>query len=188
MRLPPPDPPLGDGTVVLRPWQEDDAPAIVAAIGGDPEIAAWLDAIPQPYRLADARAYLAACRRSWADGSSAPFAILDTRSGSVAGSIGARFLDPVRSVAEVGYWVASEARGRGVATRALRMLTRWLLDELGVARVQLQADVRNAASQRVAENVGFTREGVLRSSRFNERRGERVDFVMYSLLPGELRG
>ena len=114
MRLLPPDPPLGDGTVVLRPWQEVDAPAIVAAIDGDPEIAAWLDAIPQPYRLADARAYLAACRRSWADGSGAPFAILDTRSGSVAGSIGARFFDPVRSVAEVGYWVAREARGRSV--------------------------------------------------------------------------
>ena len=67
------------------------------------------------------------------------------------------------------------------------MLARWLLDELSVARVQLQADLRNEASQRVAEKVGFTREGVLRSSRFNERRG-RVDFVIYSLLPGELRG
>jgi len=46
--------------------------------------------------------------------------------------------------------------------------------------------VRNEASLRVAEKAGFTREGVLRSSRFNARRGERVDFAMFSLLPGEL--
>jgi RimJ/RimL family protein N-acetyltransferase len=187
MGHPPPDPPLGDGVVVLRPWREDDAPAIVAAIDGDPEIAVWLDAVPQPYSLADAHAYVAQCRRSWADGIGARFAILDARDGSIAGSIGARFSDPVQAVTEVGYWVAREARGRGLATRALRLLARWLVDEVGVARVQLQADLRNEPSRRVAENAGFTREGVLRSARFNARRGERVDFVMYSLLPGELR-
>ena len=89
-------------------------------------------------------------------------------------------------MAEVGYWVARAGRGRGHATRALRLLSHWLLDDLGVARVQLQADVRNEASLRVAEKAGFTREGVLRSSRYNARRGERVDFAMFSLLPGEL--
>jgi RimJ/RimL family protein N-acetyltransferase len=53
-------------------------------------------------------------------------------------------------------------------------------------RVQLRADEENAASKKVAENAGFTREGVLRSSRYNARLNRRVDFVMYSLLPGEL--
>ena len=186
MRLVPPDPPLTDGVVTLRPWQDDDAPAIVAAIDGDPEIAGWLDAVPQPYRLADAHAYLAQCRRAWADGTGTTFAILDAAGASVAGSIGARLGDPVQAVAEIGYWIAPHARGRGFATHALRLLAGWLLDEVGLARLRLQADLRNKASQRVAEKVGFTREGVLRSSRFNVRRGERVDVVLFSLLPGEL--
>ena len=105
---------------------------------------------------------------------------------TVAGSIGVRLGDPAQAVAEIGYWVARDARGRGFATRALRLLAGWLLDEMALARLQLQADLRNEASQRVAEKVGFTREGVLRSSRFNVRRGERVDVVLFSLLPGEL--
>jgi ribosomal-protein-alanine N-acetyltransferase len=54
--------------------------------------------------------------------------------------------------------------------------------------LQLRADVRNAASNRVAEKAGFTREGVLRSSRRNVRLGRRVDFVMWSLLRAELDG
>jgi RimJ/RimL family protein N-acetyltransferase len=186
MRLVSPNPPLADGVVTLRPWQDEDAPAIVAAIDGDPEITAWLDEIPQPYRLVDARDYLAHCRRAWAERTGAPFAILDARDATVAGSIGARLGDPVQAVAEIGYWIARDARGRGFATRALRLLAGWLFDEVGLARLQLQADLRNEASQRVAEKVGFTREGVLRSSRFHVRRGERVDVVLFSLLPGEL--
>ena len=185
MRLPAPDRPLADGVVALRAWEPGDAPAIVAAIDGDPEIATWLDAVPQPYRLVDAHDFVAQCRRSWADGIGAAFAILDAE-GTVVGSIGARFGDPVQAVAEVGYWVGRAGRGRGYASRALRLLSRWLFGDVGVARVQLQADVRNEASLRVAEKAGFTREGVLRSSRYNARRGERVDFAMFSLLPGEL--
>jgi len=57
----------------------------------------------------------------------------------------------------------------------------------GIERLQLRADRRNVASQRVAEAAGFRREGVLRSAHFNARQGRRVDFVMYSLLAGELR-
>jgi RimJ/RimL family protein N-acetyltransferase len=53
-------------------------------------------------------------------------------------------------------------------------------------RLQLRADEQNPASRRVAEKAGFTQEGILRSSRFNPRLGRRIDFVMYSLLRGEL--
>jgi RimJ/RimL family protein N-acetyltransferase len=53
-------------------------------------------------------------------------------------------------------------------------------------RLQLRADEHNVASQRVAERTGFRREGVLRSARYNARQRRRVDFVIYSLLPGEL--
>jgi RimJ/RimL family protein N-acetyltransferase len=185
MRLAPPEPPLADEVVTLRPWRADDAPAIAAVLDGDPEITHWLDMVPQPYGLEEAHQYVAACRRGWEEGAGASFAILDAADGSVAGSIGIR-LDLPAGVAETGYWVARAARGRGVATHALRLAAAWILAVPGVERLQLRADALNAPSQRVAEKAGFKREGVLRSALYNPRQGRRVDFVVYSLLPGEL--
>ena len=50
-----PDPPLTDGVVTLRPWDERDVPALVECIDGDDEITRWMDAIPQPYRDAEVK-------------------------------------------------------------------------------------------------------------------------------------
>jgi RimJ/RimL family protein N-acetyltransferase len=185
MSVAPPSPPLSDGIVVLRPWQERDVEAIMSACRDD-EIAWWLDQIPQPYGDADARTYVAMTRRGWKDGTHAAFAVTDAETSEVLGSVGVQWLDQDEGVAEVGYWVCREARGRGVATRATRLVTHWVLATCGMKRIQLRADSRNVASQRVAEAAGFRREGVLRSVHFNPRQGRRVDFVMYSLLPDEL--
>ena len=185
MRPSPPDPPLSDGTVLLRPWTERDVPDIAEACRDD-EIARWLDQVPQPYTAADAREYVAMTRQGWKDGSMSAFAITEALTGDVLGSIGLHWLDPGQHAGEVGYWVRREARGRGVATRALRLASEWAIETCGLERLQLRADVLNEASQRVAENAGFQREGVLRAIRYNPRQGRRVDFVVYSLLPGEL--
>jgi [ribosomal protein S5]-alanine N-acetyltransferase len=88
------------------------------------------------------------------------------------------------AVAEVGYWVKAEARGRGVATEAVRLISRWAPGQLGMARVQLGTHPENVASEKVAIKAGFKREGVLRSLR--ENKGVRVDLVFFSLLPADL--
>ncbi len=185
MSIGPPAPALSDGLITLRPWLERDVPAIVSACN-DQEIAWWLDQVPQPYGEADGRTYVAMTRRGWKDGTHAAFAVTDAATDEVLGSVGIHWLEPDHGVAEVGYWVGREARGRGVATRATRLVARWALQDCGMKRLQLRADQRNVASQRVAEAAGFRREGVLRSTRFNTRQGRRVDFVMYSLLGDEL--
>ena len=187
MSVDPPRPPLTDGVVTLRPWREHDVPSIVSACQ-DEDIAWWLDQVPHPYGEADARTYVAMTRRGWKDGTHAGFAVTDAGTGEVLGSVGLHWLDPDQGVAEVGYWVRREVRGRGIATRATVLVARWALGSCGMKRVQLRADSRNVASQRVAEAAGFRREGVLRSARFNPRQGRRVDFVVYSLLAGERAG
>ena len=114
------------------------------------------------------------------------FAVADAADGDLLGSIGVRHLAGLEAgTSEVGYWVKREARGRGVATRALRLVSAWALEQPGIERLQLRADVENGPSQRVAENAGFRREGVVRSARYNARMGRRVDFALYSLLPDE---
>ena len=87
--------------------------------------------------------------------------------------------------ASVGYWLAPEARGRGVATHAVRLLARWAFAELGLARLELTCGPDNEASQRVAERCGFVRGSLLRSR--ITFKGARRDTVIYSLLRGELR-
>jgi RimJ/RimL family protein N-acetyltransferase len=167
-----------DGVVTLRAWHRDDSESLVECLDGDPEIAVWLDQVPQPYTRADALAYIGGIGES-------AFAVTDAETGRILGSIGVRFSE-TGDVGEIGYWMRGDSRGRGVMTRALRLLARWALDEGGAARVQLRADVENIASRRVAEKAGFQLEGVLRSAHWNARLGRRQDWALYSLLPGEL--
>jgi RimJ/RimL family protein N-acetyltransferase len=101
--------------------------------------------------------------------------------------MGMRVLDREQAVVEVGYWAAAPARGRGLTTWALRLISAWLLDTVRAERVQLRADALNVASQHVAERAGFVREGVPRSSAFSPRQRRRIDYAVFSLLPGELR-
>jgi RimJ/RimL family protein N-acetyltransferase len=181
----PPEPQLSDGTVTLRPWETGDAAELVDALDGDEEVARWLDSIPQPYTDGDAHAWLSQTRHAWFDGASFPFAVVDAATGRLLGGIGLRWNDRVNQVGEVGYWARADVRGQGVTTRALRLLAVWALDAVACERLVLRADTRNLPSQRVAERAGFVREGVERSVRFSPRQGRRVDFVVYSRLPGD---
>ena len=167
-----------DGLVTLRAWRREDSEALVECLDGDPEITIWLDQVPQPYTRADALAYIGGIGES-------TFAVTDAETGRILGSIGVRFSE-TGDVGEIGYWLRSDARGRGVMTRALVLAARWALGDGGAARVQLRADVENVASRRVAEKAGFQLEGVLRSAHWNARLGRRQDWAMYSLLPGDL--
>jgi RimJ/RimL family protein N-acetyltransferase len=179
-----PDLPLTDGVVALRLWTLDDVPAIAAACT-DPEIARWIHQLPSPYRESDAHDYVLSTEAAWHQAIGAFFAIVDPDDDSVIGSIAVHVLDPELANVEVGYWTAAPARGRGLTTRALRLLSRWAL-EAGAERVQLRADVLNTASLRVAEKAGFTREGTLRASGFNNREDRRIDYAVFSLLPTDL--
>jgi RimJ/RimL family protein N-acetyltransferase len=179
MELFPPDPPLDDGEVALRLWTAADVPAITAACQ-DPEISRFT-LVPAPYTEGDARGFVADAARQLEAGAGIHFAVTDSRTGRILGSIGLETRD--WPVAEVGYWIDREARGRGIATRALRLLSRWTLHELGAARLQLVTPPENVASQLVAERAGFQREGVLRAALVTK--GRRTDCVMFSLLPGD---
>jgi RimJ/RimL family protein N-acetyltransferase len=176
-----PDPPLAEGEVGLRPWREGDL-GVIAALCRDPDVARFTR-VPDPHPDADARAWMDGLPGRLAEGEAVRLAIVAGGEEPV-GSIGLR-IDPFdRDIAEAGYTVGPAARGRGVATTALRLASRWALRDLGVARVQLPTHVENAASQRVAERAGFRREGVLRS--WEELRGRRIDLVMFSLVASDL--
>jgi RimJ/RimL family protein N-acetyltransferase len=116
-------------------------------------------------------------------GDSLPLAVTDSTDGALLGSIELRMQAEGR--AELGYVIASWARGRGVGTRALRLVARYAFEVLQLERLEVLVQPGNEASQALAARVGFTREGVLRAHSLV--RGERKDMVMMSLLRGEMR-
>jgi RimJ/RimL family protein N-acetyltransferase len=175
-------PDLGDEVVRLRPPAPNDVDAVTDACQ-DPDIPRFTR-VPSPYRREDAEAWIAHATDAWAAGSEAVFVVVDAREGTLLGSTGLMRLDEARNVAEIGYWVAKEARRRGVATRAVRLVARWAVHDLGVGRLELMTHVDNDASQRVARATGFTREGVLRS--YATLGCGVSDVVMFSLLPSDL--
>jgi RimJ/RimL family protein N-acetyltransferase len=111
-----------------------------------------------------------------------PYAIEDTTDGSILGGVTLRHFDPMRGTIEVGYWLFAEARGRGLATRAVRAVAREAFAS-GIWRIEAHVRIGNDASERVLERAGFTREGVRR--RLLRHDGERVDATAFSLLADE---
>ena len=177
---------LSEGAVTLRPWHKDFAPALAERIN-DQAVAEFMDTVPQPYSLADAHDFIGRSREGWLTGDTTNFAIFVDGIEGATGGLGVHWNEREQGVAEIGYWVGAEARGRDVATTATRLGARWAFEAApDLERLQLRADEQNIASNRVAEKAGFTREGVLRSSRYNARLERRVDFVMWSLLRHEL--
>ena len=178
-----PEQPLTDGVVLVRQWEDSDASAIVSAIDGDPEISVWLELIPQPYTVHEARTWIALAASMWRERTGSPFAVVVGE--EVIGGVGINWIDRDEAVGDIGYWLRKDARGRGYTTRAVRLASEWAFS-VGCERLQLRADAENVASLRVAERAGFTREGIQRSARYNPRLGRRMNFVVFSLLPGEL--
>jgi RimJ/RimL family protein N-acetyltransferase len=111
-----------------------------------------------------------------------PLVALDADTSRVIGAGMLHHLDTERRIVEIGYFVLPGARGRGVASTIARMLAEYAFS-LGVERVAAYVNVGNAASERVLERAGFTREGVVRS--MPKPDGRRVDKTLFSLLPGE---
>lgn len=91
------------------------------------------------------------------------FAVIGHADGRAIGVAGSPRIDHEARTAELGYLIAPSARGRGVATQALTLLTDWAFTELHALRLELLISDQNPASRKVAVRCGYQLEGVLRS-------------------------
>ena len=166
----------------LREIRPDDADALFA-VHSDPRVMrywsfpAWTDP-------AQARAKVAAILDERARGAVYVWAVADAGSDCLIGSIAAFALDRVHKRAEVGYSLHADWQGRGLAQEALRAVLAFLVDEAGFERIEADIDPRNAPSCRLAERLGFVREGVLLGRWHVD--GEACDTALYGLLAAEL--
>jgi [ribosomal protein S5]-alanine N-acetyltransferase len=178
-----PGAPLVDGPTFLRPWRDSDVAAVTAACQ-DPDIVRWTR-VPDNYTESDARAFLLYRHDAVLAGVDAPFAVVSA-DDRLLGSVALMGIEWPDLRAEVGYWLAREARGQGHATRAVRLISAWGFRVLGLERIALHAASDNRASQRVAERSGYTREAVLRAY-FRGKQGQE-DMVAFGLLADEHGG
>ncbi len=184
MTLQYPEPPLTDGVVLLRAWQESDIRVLERASAD--EYVAEIERLATPFTEAGGREWIDRKLSLRDAGQGWTFAIVELASGKAVGGIGIKFRHPP-DAAEPGWWVIAARRNEGIAERAGRLLCRWALtDDTGIARIQATVEPWNRASQRVLEKLGFVREGLLRS--YSAWRGSRQDVFLYSLLPEDLVG
>lgn len=166
--------------LLLRPFRTEDAEGVYQACQ-DEQIQRWTT-VPSPYPRTTAEWFVGSCGELWA-AANPTFACVDGASGELLGSF-----DLQECASEegplIGYWVAPQARRRGVARDATRRLAQWAFDDLGFGRVRWAAYVGNTASRRVAESAGFVFEGTARKGLVH--RGERVDAWVGSMLPEDL--
>ena len=149
---------LDAGPLRLRPWRADDVDA-VWAVFQDAEVRLWNGG---GVATRDDAAALLARRMDWSAGDHAAWAVVDAATDVVLASMSVHSIDRVGTDAEVGYWTAPAAWGRGVA--AVDAACRRAFATLPVDRIELLHAVENAASGRVAQKASFTYEGHLRRS------------------------
>jgi RimJ/RimL family protein N-acetyltransferase len=154
--LPHPHPPLADEHVLIRPWTEGDLPWVVAATD-DAAIARWSH-LPVPFDADAVRRWFDAMAGEREHGTALRMLIADATDGARLGAIALDHFDWASRTAELGYWVAGPARGRGVASAAVALLTGWAFAELRLAEVVALLDADNAPSQRTLKRCGFALE------------------------------
>lgn len=176
-----PTPTLATDRLLLRPFAEHDAPALVAMHTSAHVLRFWDS---PPWKDASrARGFLATCRQMEADGTGARVAIESTSDGAFVGWCSlSRWSAQHRSVA-LGYCLDAPSWGQGYATEAVSAMLDWAFATLDLNRVQAETDTRNAASARVLEKLGFVHEGTLREDCVVD--GEVSDSWVFGLLASD---
>jgi len=176
---------LTDGRVLLEPYRIGDVERLYqAARESVTEMSPWMPWCHADYSIKESRAWVESQAEVWEKGTQYDFVITDAKDGSFLGGCGLNHIDYKNRIANLGYWVRTSRTKRGVASAAVRLLAQFGFEKLKLNRIEITAAVGNKASQRVAEKVGATREGILRN-RIVVR--ERVyDVVMFSLIPEDL--
>ena len=177
--MPPlPQPELRSARLRLREVRTDDAPALFA-IHSDPQVMRYWS-YPAWTELAQAERKVADIQRQRREQEMLVWAIADAHDDRLIGTSAVFAIDMTQGRAEIGYSLYSDWQGRGLASEALQLVLGYVLEDLGLRRIEADIDPRNLRSCRLVEKFGFVREGLLRQRWLVN--GEACDSVIYGLL------
>lgn len=185
-----PDAPIEGERVVLRLLHEPDAEPLFAVIDESRDFLArhlpWPDGCRS---VADVAARIESWEMQAEMANGACWGIFERPQGfasapALAGVIVLGWIQAAHLSASVSYWLGEKFTGRGLATEALRLLSRYAFGELGLNRLEISASVANAESRAVATRAGFVQEGISRE--YERIHGHFEDHVRFSLLAKDL--
>lgn len=171
----------------LRPFRRRDLESLWEAVHESwPELAAWLPWAHAGYGRLEALRFIRESASAWAEGRAFDFAIRDRDDTERhLGNISVWPTSKRERTGEIGYWIRSAAAGDGIATEATARVAQVGFEELDLHRITLRIAVGNRGSERVAEKLGFTREGLLRKEVLVH--GVWLDHSLWGLLEDEYR-
>ncbi|MER7012972.1 GNAT family protein [Saccharopolyspora sp. NPDC000359] len=175
---------LGDDNAELRPLEPWRAEEFLAHMDrGREHIGQHIGLADAVTDLESSRAFLRQYAEKAASDTGRIFGIwVDDQ---LVGGVLFRTMDVPRGNAEAGCWLEPAAVGRGLVTRAARVIIDWAVEERGIHRVEWQVASANQASIAVAKRLGMVKDGVLRASGLH--RGQRQDVEIWSVLAPEWR-
>lgn len=180
-------PKLETERLLLRRFARRDSATLNDAIRVSlPDLNQWLPWARTDYEAGDANAFIRDSLQAWKEDRAWDYTIrfLDDPSRHI-GNISMWTMSKTGKIAEIGYWIRSDETSKGICTEAADALLREAFGPLGFHKVIMRIAVGNDASDRVAEKLGFTREGRLREELLI--RGNWVDHTLWSLLDREYK-
>jgi len=166
----------------LRPLDERHAEELTAVVRRDiPYLKAWLPWATERYTIDDAREFIRRNLRQFAEDQG--FATFIFYRNALVGCIGFNNIDWSNRKTDIGYWLAAGMQGRGIMSKACRVLVGHAFNELRLNRVEIYCAVENRRSRRIPERLGFTQEGIHRQAEWVHDHYK--DLVSYSMLARE---
>ena len=172
-------------TLRIRAYRSEDVQALYDAVSESiSEVAPYETWCHEGYTLDEASEYANWWIKAREQGFAFYYAVEDATTGEFLGSCGLSGYSAEHRHASLGYWIRTTATRRGIATAAARLVAQAGFEDLGLIRIEVMAPVSNAASLRVAEKLGCTREGTLRSKLILPYGA--VDVAVFGLFPDSL--
>ena len=173
-------PTLQLGLITLRPAREGDIPEVYKACQ-DPLIPRFTT-VPADYSMADARFFIRDKGPShFFEKKELLFVITQGhRSEEIfSGVISFHSINLSNHVAELGYWIAAPARGKGIGTTAAKLITEYGFTTMGFRRIEALVDVANQASKALLASAGYQLEGVMRE-KVTRTDGSQKDMALFA--------
>jgi len=170
---------------VLRPFRRRDAEPLHRAVhSSHGELAEFLPWAHARYSRIDAANFIKDSNRAWREARAYDFAIRhQSDPDHHLGNVSVWFVSRGFRSGEIGYWIRSDETGRGIATEVARHILHTGFTDLNMHRIILRIAVGNHSSERVAEKLGFVREGVLREE--IKVGGEWLDHSVWGMIEHE---
>jgi len=161
---------------ILRGWRQGDE-ASLQKNANNPNVSRYLkDRFPYPYTIEEAA--------DWVNYNLGKEPIVNFAldiNGEIAGGIAVELRDDIyHQSGIIGYWLAEPFWGKGIMPEAVKFITQYAFDGLGLIRLQAGVFSKNVASMRVLEKAGYIKEAILRNAVI--KNGELMDEHVYAII------